>query len=205
MSRIFPRVAGLVLAGGRSTRFGAEKAVADWRGRPLLAHVVDALAEGCGRLAVSAGPGSGAAAWAETAGVRVLPDPPGVVAGPLAGVLAGLRWLEGGAGDLLLTGPCDTPALPSDLAARLAAGLRDGAGAAYAHDGERAHPLCALWRADAAGLVETLAAGGAHLPMREVLAALGAVAIAFPDPAAFANVNTRDDLQRLTAEGGSRI
>ena len=37
-------ICGLILAGGRSTRFGAEKAVAPFLGRPLIAHAHGALA-----------------------------------------------------------------------------------------------------------------------------------------------------------------
>lgn len=38
-------VGGLVLAAGRSSRFGSPKALADLDGRPLLQHVLDAAAE----------------------------------------------------------------------------------------------------------------------------------------------------------------
>ncbi|WP_459192038.1 molybdenum cofactor guanylyltransferase [Halosimplex sp. J119] len=41
------RVRGVVLAGGRSTRFGeANKALATLDGKPVIAHVVEAVAEG---------------------------------------------------------------------------------------------------------------------------------------------------------------
>ncbi len=197
MSRTFARVVGLVLAGGRSTRFGQEKAVAQWRGAPLVSHVAGVLAEGCGLVAVNAAPGSGAAAFAAETGLPLLPDPPGVAAGPLAGVLAGLRWLERGAGDLLVTAPCDTPALPDDLVLRLCRALHPEAGAAYVRDVGRAHPLCAVWRADAAGLVEALAAGADHPPVLKALEALNAAVAPAPDAAAFANVNTLADLASL--------
>lgn len=40
-----PRVAGLVLAAGQGARFGAVKQLADFRGRPLIAWSVGAVAE----------------------------------------------------------------------------------------------------------------------------------------------------------------
>lgn len=40
-----PPVAGVVLAAGVSRRFGSAKLHAVWRGRPILAHVLDGVAE----------------------------------------------------------------------------------------------------------------------------------------------------------------
>ena len=97
----------------------------------------------------------------------------------------------------VLADACDTPALPDDLVTRLCRGLGPEAGAAYARDPHRAHPLCALWRAEAAGMVEALAAGADHPPMLRMLEALNATPVAFEDAAPFANVNTPDDLACL--------
>lgn len=38
-------IAGIVLAGGAATRFGATKQIAEVRGKPLVQHAVDALAD----------------------------------------------------------------------------------------------------------------------------------------------------------------
>lgn len=173
------RAAGLVLAGGRSRRFGAEKATAVWEGAPLVGWAARALLQGCGRVAMNAPEGSGAAEFARAHGLDLIPDPPALSDGPLAGVLAGLAWLERGAGDVLVTAPCDAPRLPGDLAARLIAGLR------------------AAWRPDAAPALARALAGGDHPPVRRVLEALGAAPVDFPHDAAFANVNTPDDLAGL--------
>jgi molybdenum cofactor guanylyltransferase len=187
---------GLVLAGGRSSRFGAEKALAELGGRCLFDAALAVLAPDCARVAISAGEASGIAEAAVARGVERLADPPGAPRGPLAGVLAGLIWARAGGAALLATAPCDTPFLPPDLVERLAKGLTAAHTAAVASAPDGLHPLCGLWRTN---LVEPLAealAEGRHPPVREVLRNLGGQSIDFPDTAAFFNVNTREDLAR---------
>ena len=37
------KVAGCILAGGRSSRFGSDKALIEWKGKTLLAHAIERL------------------------------------------------------------------------------------------------------------------------------------------------------------------
>lgn len=112
---------GVVLAGGRSSRMGHDKALLEWQGRSLLEHAVQRLqAAGCERILVSGRP-------THSLGV------PDVVpyAGPPAAVFSVLTYLQATAaldGRPLLFLPVDMPLLrPGTLAALLA-----GAGAAQA-------------------------------------------------------------------------
>lgn len=183
-----PRIAGLVLAGGRSRRFGAEKAAVLLEDRPLLDWSLSALRPACAVLAVNASQASGAAALARTRNHALFPDPPGSPDGPLAGVAAGLAWARDQQADWLLTVPCDTPRLPVDLASRLLAAAGDGPGAsALSPDGRQ--PLCALWRpALLASLTQVLATG--HPPVRAFQDGAGMALARFEDAAAFINLNT---------------
>jgi molybdopterin-guanine dinucleotide biosynthesis protein A len=190
-------VVGLVLAGGRSVRFGGEKAVALLDGRPLLLWAADRLRTVCASVAANVRPGTEAEAVALAARLPTLHDAPGDAQGPLAGVKAGLIWaIEQGARTLAVS-PCDAPLLPDDLYVRLIEGA--GGGAAMAETTEGRQPLCALWPVEVLPVVRDALAGGAHPPTWRMLERLGARKVSFDDPAAFANVNTRDDLAAVAA------
>ncbi len=188
-------VAGLVLAGGRSVRFGGEKAAAPLLGKPLLMWAVERLQARCAAVAVSARPGSEAEALARAAGLPVLHDAAGAADGPLSGVKAGLVWAKGIGAGALAVSPCDAPLLPGDLFGRLIDAAADGAAMAETSDGLQ--PLCAVWPVSALPVVIEALAGGAHPPTWSVLDGVGARRVRFDPPEAFANLNTREDLARV--------
>jgi molybdopterin-guanine dinucleotide biosynthesis protein A len=191
------QVAGLVLAGGRSLRFGGEKAAALLGGRPLLLWAALRLQASCGAVAVNVRPGTEAEALARANGLPVLHDAPGDADGPLAGVRAGLDWAAGIGARALAVSPCDAPLLPADLFARLIDAA--GQGAAMAETGDGLQPLCSVWPVTALPAVSAALAGGAHPPTWRVLEGLGAARVHFEPPEAFANLNTREDLLRAQA------
>ena len=79
-------VSGIVLAGGRSARFGRDKLVEPFDGRPLLHFAIEAVAALATDVLVVAAPGVDPAV---PAGVRVVHDE-SPYEGPLAGCLTGL-------------------------------------------------------------------------------------------------------------------
>ena len=186
---------GVVIAGGRSVRFGGEKAVAVFEGRPLLSWAVGRLAPHCARVAVNARPGTQTEALAAQEGLDVLHDAAGDAAGPLAGVRAGLQWAAARGGRRIAVSPCDAPLLPADLFARLLGAAGEGAALATTVDGRQ--PLCAVWPVHALGAVIDALKDGAHPPTWRLLEQIGAVAVPFDTPSAFANVNTRESLEAL--------
>lgn len=183
-------VLGLILAGGRAARMGGgDKPLLTLGGRPMLAHVIDRLAPQVAALALSA---NGDPARFAAFGLPVAADEDPNRPGPLAGMLAGLELAAARGLPLVAVAPGDTPFLPSDLVARLAAAL-GGAPLAFAVAGGRDHPACALIRVELrAPLRAALAAGVRRVGdwMRE----MGAAEAEFPEPAAFFNVNRPADL-----------
>ncbi|WP_374625419.1 molybdenum cofactor guanylyltransferase MobA [Pandoraea sp.] len=188
-------ITGLVLAGGRGRRMGGrDKGLQCFDGQPLAAHVIDRLRPQVGALLISANRNRDAYA---AFGAEVVSDETQDFAGPLAGMLAGLRAMRT---DYLLTAPCDSPYLPDDLGDRLAASLSaslTGATspplAAYAATTQGPHPVFALLhRSLADDLAATLAAGESRV--RAWLARHKAVQVHFGDERPFYNINTLDDL-----------
>ena len=187
------RWAGLVLAGGRSTRFGGEKAVAALRGRPLMIWCADALAGACAAVAINARHDGGAETLANALELEVIFDNPAHPAGPLAGVAAGLTWARARGFDGLVTLPCDTPMAGSDELKRLVATLGEHP-AAYAVAAGRAQGLCTAWRVSLAKPLNDRLAGGEHPAVHKWLDEIGATQVAFEDPAPFRNINAPEDL-----------
>lgn len=194
-------VVGLVLAGGRSVRFGGEKAVAKLEGRTLLEWAAERLRTVCSEVAINVRKGTEAEAFALARGMPTLYDEAGDALGPLAGVKVGLIWAEERGARLLAVSPCDAPLLPGDLYVRLLEGAEGGAAMAETRDGRQ--PLCAVWPVTALPAVRNALAGGAHPPTWQMLERLGANKVMFDRSEAFANVNTRDDLAAIEAARGT--
>lgn len=185
-------VTGLVLAGGLGRRMGGvDKGLVEYAGRPLVAAAIARLRPQVEALLVNANRNPEAyAAW----GHRVVADAVGGFAGPLAGLQAGLAAC---ATPLLATVPCDSPHLPEDLVARLRAALEgraDGELALAAAAG-RWQPVFLLCRRSVLpGLEEYLAAGGRRI--EDWVRARRHAVVEFADAAAFANINTPEELLR---------
>lgn len=174
----------VVLAGGRGRRMGgADKGLVDYRGRPLIEWVLDALRPQAGRLLISANRNLDVyGAYGHTVVSDSLPD----FQGPLAGVLAALertdaRWLA--------VVPCDTPHLPADLVARLLDAARaSGVPLAVAADDARTHHTCFVVDTSERAALDAFVARGGRA-VRDWLAERPHATVRF-DAAAFANLNT---------------
>ena len=179
-------IAGVALAGGRSRRFGRDKAREPLAGRPLIAWSLETLSSACDRLAVNGPP-----ELAETFGLPAVADLDAAQPGPLAGLAAALAWAANQGCTHCLTVPCDTPFLPLDLGARLSDALSDLP--VICARALRRHPLCALWRAELGGRLAELALKADQPPLQRLVDELGGGWADFPDEGAFANLNTPEE------------
>jgi len=106
--------AGVVLAGGRSSRMGVtRKALLELNGQPLLRHVIDRLADHLHPLLLSC---ESDTSDFDSYGLTIVPDLLPDYRGPLTGLYSALQYLcdERQDNGLVLC-PCDAPFLPDNL------------------------------------------------------------------------------------------
>ena len=183
-------VTGLILAGGRGRRMGGvDKGLQLLQGKPMVQWVLERLAPQVDEVLVNANQNVEAYA---TLGCRVVGDAVGGFAGPLAGLQSGLAHARH---ELVATVPCDSPFLPRDLVARLHDALEQAqADLAVAKTGAQPHPVfCLCRRGLLPHLTAYLAGGGRKIDAW--YATLRVAEACFDDEAAaFANINTPEEL-----------
>jgi molybdenum cofactor guanylyltransferase len=174
-----PRLTGVLLVGGASTRFGSPKALATLDGETLAERAWRVLGSACEeRLAV------GKADDGLELPFEVVDDGSDTRAA-LAGVVAGLRAAPT---ELAVVVAVDMPFVTEQLLLALAAACADAAAPARS-------PLPVALRKTALPVLERRLAEG-DLALHEALAELDTARIEV-DEALLNNVNTPDDLRRL--------
>jgi molybdopterin-guanine dinucleotide biosynthesis protein A len=206
-------ILAVALAGGRSSRFGRDKALACFEGEPLLGRVLAALEDhlalsrrALSRRAIVANDPAPYAALAERYGALLLRDHP-PERGPLGGLVTALREAERGAEAAILALACDMPQIEAEaIEALLSAARRHPEAAIVGVAGGRRHPLFAHWPVAALPILEARLASG-QLSLLGALEALEAA----PGPAlevielpiseqSATNINRPEQLEAL-AEG----
>ncbi|MDO6385975.1 molybdenum cofactor guanylyltransferase MobA [Uliginosibacterium sp. 31-12] len=184
---------GVILAGGAARRMGGQdKGLVDFRGRPLVAWVIEALAPQVDELIIVANRNLDCY---RAFGHRVVSDLRPDFAGPLAGFEAALSAARH---DWVLTCPVDTPLLPPDYA-RLLCPTRPQCAAVGCLDSHWEPLFSLLPKAALPGLSSMLDAG--ERTARRWLASLNPVLIALDAQAA--SLRDADDAVALRALAGT--
>ena len=169
-------ILGAVLAGGLSTRFGTDKALACLDGVTLLDRAIASLAAQCDDVVV---------VGREVPGMTCVADWPAPHMGPLAGVAGALRHGATHGYAAVLTTSVDAIGLGPDLAEQLSP-----APAFLA-----SQPVIGLWPTSAAADAEAILTSSGRHAMRALADRLDARAITLVTPPA--NINTPADLAAL--------
>jgi len=145
--------AGIVLAGGRSSRMGTPKAALEWHGSTLLRRVTGLVARGVdGPVVVVRAPGQPLPAL--PAGVEVVEDAR-EGRGPLEGLAAGLAALDGDF-DVAYASSTDAPLLHPAFVRRVAGAIDDDIDIALPHARGHTQPLAAAYRTTLLPVLERL-------------------------------------------------
>lgn len=167
------KLLGAILAGGKSTRFGSDKAVAIVDELPLIDHVVMGMFRNTDHLLIVGRD------WRD---FDAIPDGDHAGEGPLAGLLAALTHANANGYDGVITAACDALPVP-DLAS-----LSELDGPAVIEG----HWLFGYWPADFLGELRAWLAGQSDRSMRGWLFRCGAQEV--PSADTIYNLNTREDL-----------
>ncbi len=186
------------MAGGQSTRMGADKAFLPFRGGTLLEHALKTLAAPCPSISIVGDPAKFSAY-----GV-VVPDV-FTNCGPLAGIHAGLKRSSS---ELNLFVAVDMPWIsPALLEFLLVTAEASDAVAVVPRTARGLQPLCAVYRRGFAAVAEDFLQKGKY----KIDAAFQGLAVRLVEEAelaaqgfserVFFNVNTPEDLQRVEHPG----
>ena len=147
--------AAVILAGGRSRRMGGgDKCLLPVQDKPLIAHILDALAPQTRDILINTNSDPGPFL---KFGLPILPDAISGYQGPLAGLLTGMLWSRRRHPRQvhLLSVAGDVPFLPADLVDRLCESLlANAADIAIAACPQGRHPTIGLWPVDLAERLE---------------------------------------------------
>ena len=205
-------ITGIVLAGGRSSRMGRDKASLVFDGETLLQRTVRALAAVVDEIIVVRAPGASlpaiGALRASCPIVEVADPVEGE--GPLVGIAAGL---EAARAPVAIVVGVDMPFLQPLLLRLLAERVRAGSRWVLPIAERRPQPLCSAFARDALDVLRAHIAAGDRAPMT-VAADLGmtrlapeAWRVADPEGLSFMDVDTPEDfaaaLARLQSGGGA--
>lgn len=184
-------ISALILAGGKGSRIGREKAMLELAGRPLVEHAIKSAANVFEKVYLSGPP------ELESMGLPVVPDRHQGV-GPLAGILSGLEAVTT---PWLFALPCDSPFIPEAFFRGMAALISDHEVVVPMNQGFY-EPTHALYSKVLVPLMEKLIDSGER--KIKLLYAAARVREAGdelirqwdPDGMAFFNINTAEDLAR---------
>ena len=183
------RVAGLIIAGGKSSRMGQPKHSVQFSGKYLINHVFDRLKNQVDRVFININDDNNNI----DLGTKIIKDKTNAYQGPLAGLQAGLGQIDS---QWLQIAPCDTPFLPLNLTKTLFATLKKSDKLIIVpSSGNRIHPTLGLIHESVLPLLNDFLNKG-HRGFIHFIEYVGYQEVPFQDEKAFININTINELKK---------
>jgi molybdenum cofactor guanylyltransferase len=189
--------AGVILAGGRSSRMGgSRKALLELNGRPLLSHVIDRLQAHLDPLMLSC---DSETSEFESFGLPLVPDLLPGFRGPLTGLCSALQYLaDKGQQNSLVLCPCDAPFIPHKLVQTLLNADQENEKpvVVISYQGVL-QPTFSMWHTHHLPAIHEAVVKRGDGGLRYMLKSLPHTVVEWaPDePSPFFNINTPDDLK----------
>jgi molybdopterin-guanine dinucleotide biosynthesis protein A len=195
------KIGGIVLCGGASSRMNYPKALLPLGQEVMLQRVVRIIGSCVSPLAVMASPDQQLPTL--PAGVPVYFDRE-PLEGPLAAIGQGLEALHGKCEAVFISG-CDTPLIETAMIERLCSRLGNNQ-LAMVREGDRLHPLAAIYRVSLLETIQQLLSQGKRRPI-DLVAQVDSVFLETtelqeidPGLRSLRNINTRAQYQALLNE-----
>jgi molybdopterin-guanine dinucleotide biosynthesis protein A len=191
------QITGLILAGGRAQRMGGiDKGLIPFHGKPLIESAISRLKPQVSTILINA---NRSITKYSHYGYPVLMDETPDFSGPLAGFSVGLKHCKT---PYLLTSPCDSPLLPTDLAKTMSIELEENnlelvfASSKEADGKIWSQPVFCLMKTSLQDSLNAFLSKG-DLKIDRWFKDLRSGTVVFENPLAFANVNTPEELAAL--------
>ncbi len=189
-------ITGLILAGGRAQRMGGvDKGLIPFNDKPLIESAIARLKPQVDSILINAN--RNITKYAHY-GYPVIMDETPDFSGPLAGFSIGLKHCKT---PYLLTSPCDSPLLPTDLAQKMmdeleASDLDLVYASSIEHGKLWAQPVFCLMRSGVRDSLKDFLSKG-DLKIDHWFKELNSGTVVFENAHAFANINTPEELEAL--------
>jgi len=190
------KITGIILSGGRSSRLGHEKGLAELNSKSLIDYSIEILKPVCDRIIISANTYLDEYA---AFGYPVVKDEIKNI-GPMGGLMACLKKSETQYNFVL---SCDTPFVPSGLFAFLMDSIENFQVAIPVHHDNRFEPLCAVYATNVIWELQHCVENGTF-KMINFIQKVNAKKVVIDDRLSFyhdemfVNMNTKKDIENST-------
>lgn len=181
------KYSGIILAGGKSSRMGQDKALLEIDGKPMIGYVSELLREFCDEIIVSSS-NEEHAPYGDFMVEDQIKD-----AGPLAGIQAGLTAAKN---EQCFVLSCDTPFVTKEVLERLRENSEDTL-IAVSSSNHRLQPLIAIYSKKALSIIASYLENDERslLPLQKICNAK-VVYFGTNESKAFENLNTPSEWQQ---------
>ena len=186
------KITGIILAGGKSSRMGAEKGLIPFKGKPMINYAIEALSPFCNQILISANSTS-----YNFLGFEVIEDEI-ANSGPMGGIYSCMKHSKN---ELNFVLSCDMPLIAQQIASQIIDSIANFEVTIPWHGGEYFEPLCAVYHKNILPEFERfIKSGNFRIPdlIKNVSTKKIATGIEYGlDPKAFFSVNSKADMNEL--------